>query len=306
MDTATPGLTATLSVVIVNFNAGEWLERCIRALEVELGEIPWELAVVDNASTDGFQERAERLGRRAKIISNPVNTGFARAANQGVAATRAPLVLFVNPDCEVLTGSVSRLCRELAAHEECAAAGPDVLSLDGTSQGSARGDPDMLTGLFGRSTLLARTFPRLLPVRRNICWPADLPPGATGVEVDWVSGACVLVRRSAFERIGGFDERYFLYWEDADLGRRLRARGFSVRYVPGAKVRHALGRSSRLIPDTAVRAFHRSAYLYYTTHVAPSRLSPARYLAGLLLFLRCRLYLLRAALAPGRRATSGR
>lgn len=299
MDTTTEPLTAALAVVIVDFNAGDWLERCVRSLEAELGEIPWELAVVDNASTDGFHDRAVRLPSRATIISNGINAGFGRAANQGAAATRAPLILFVNPDCEVLPGSVSRLCRELAAHEECAAAGPDVLSLDGSRQGSARGDPDMLTGLFGRSTLLARAYPRLLPVRRNIRAPADLPAGATGMEVDWVSGACMLVRRSAFMRIGGFDERYFLYWEDADLGRRLRARGFSVRYVPKAQVLHALGRSSRLVSEIAIREFHRSAYLYYTTHVAPSGLHPARYVAGLLLFLRCRWYLLRTALAPG-------
>jgi N-acetylglucosaminyl-diphospho-decaprenol L-rhamnosyltransferase len=303
MDTTTKSLTPELAVIIVSFNAGDWLERCVRSLEAELGEIPWELAVVDNASTDGFEERVPRLGSRTKIISNRVNAGFGRAANQGVAATRAPLVLFVNPDCEVLADSISRLCRELAEHEECAAAGPDILSLDGTRQGSARGDPDMLTGLFGRSTLLARTYPRLIPVRRNIRGPADLPTGATSMEVDWVSGACVLVRRSAFVQIGGFDERYFLYWEDADLGRRLRAQGSSVRYVPEAKVLHALGHSSRMVPQIAVREFHRSAYLYYTTHVVRSKLHPVRYLARLVLFLRCRVYLSRASRAERMRIT---
>jgi N-acetylglucosaminyl-diphospho-decaprenol L-rhamnosyltransferase len=304
MDTTTQSLTPALAVIIVNFNAGDWLERCVRSLEAELGRIHWELAVVDNASTDGLPERAPRLGPGTKIISNRINAGFGRAANQGVAATRAPLVLFVNPDCEVLADSVTRLCRELAAHEECAAVGPEILNLDGTRQGSARGDPDMLTGLFGRSTLLARTYPRLLPVRKNIRGPADLPSGATSMEVDWVSGACVLVRRSAFVQIGGFDERYFLYWEDADLARRLRTQGFTVRYVPEAKVLHALGHSSRVVPQIAVREFHRSAYLYYTTHVARSRLHPVRYLAHLLLFLRCRMYLLRAARAEGTGITS--
>src|SRR5512137_1713329 len=130
MDTNAQPLTAALAVVIVDFNAGDWLARCVRSLEAELGEIPWELAVVDNASTDGFDERMARLGHRTTIIRNRVNAGFGRAANQGVAATQAPFVLLVNPDCEVRAGSVGRLCRELQLHEECAAAGPDVLSPD--------------------------------------------------------------------------------------------------------------------------------------------------------------------------------
>ncbi len=293
-----------LAVVIVAFNSGVWLERCIRSLETALGDSAWELAIIDNASTDGFRDCSPQLRPGATVISNQVNVGFSRAANQGAAATRAPLVLFLNPDCEVLPGSIQRLCRELEAHPECAAAGPEVVSPDGTRQGSARGDPGMLTGLFGRSTLLARTFPRLLPVRKNIRGPGDLPQGAASMEVDWVSGACVLVRRAAFERIGGFDERYFLYWEDADLGRRLRAHGFSVRYVPEATVRHALGQSSRSAPVTAVREFHRSAYLYYTSHVARSKLNPARYVAWMLLVLRSRFYSITAARrsrrSPGR------
>ena len=295
-----PAPDSRLAVVVVNFNATGWLERCVRSLEAALEDMAWELVIVDNASTDGFRDRAPQLLAGARVISNPVNVGFGRAANQGLAASGAPLVLFLNPDCEVITGSIQRLCHELLAHPKCAAAGPDVLGPDGTRQGSARGDPGILTGLFGRSTLLARSFPRLLPVRRNIRGPGDLPAGATSMEVDWVSGACVLVRRSAFEQVGGFDERYFLYWEDADLGKRLRARGLSVRYVPEATIRHELGQSSRMISALAVREFHRSAFLYYTTHVARSRLNPARYLAWLLLSLRCGLYSIRAGWQPRR------
>ena len=92
-------------------------------------------------------------------------------------------------------------------------------------------------------------------------------------------GASLLIRRDAFDQVNGFDERFFLYWEDADLCRRMRARGQTVRYVPGARVVHLGGESSRRAHRFATRAFHRSAYLYYTTHIARSPRSPARWLA---------------------------
>jgi len=162
--------------------------------------------------------------------------------------------------------------------------GPAVVNEDSSPQGSARGDPDMLTGIFGRTTVATRLFPRLGAARRNV---VVVEEAAGGREVDWVSGACMLVRRDAFDRVGGFDERFFLYWEDADLCRRLRGAGWRVRYQPAARVVHLVGRSSRTNASLAIRAFHRSAYLYYVTHVHPSRWHPARWAAFALLALRC-------------------
>jgi N-acetylglucosaminyl-diphospho-decaprenol L-rhamnosyltransferase len=100
-----------------------------------------------------------------------------------------------------------------------------------------------------------------------------------------VSGACMMARRRALEAVGGFDERYFLYWEDADLCRRLRDRGFTTRYVPDTCVVHSVGGSSRSVRVLAVRAFHRSAYRYYASHVARSRVQQA--FAWILLQARC-------------------
>jgi GT2 family glycosyltransferase len=97
----------------------------------------------------------------------------------------------------------------------------------------------------------------------------------------------MFVRRAAFDEVGGFDPRYFLYWEDADLCRRLRARGYDVRYVPAATAVHRVGHSSRTARAASIRAFHESAYLYYTTHVAPGTLNPKRVLARMLLSARC-------------------
>ena len=200
-------------------------------------------------------------------MRNAVNVGFGRGINQGVAASSAPLILIMNPDCRLERGAVATMRAELEARQRCAIVGPRVLDPDGSEQGSARGDPDMLTGLFGRTGPLRH----LLPSSVDVAAQCRERPGRESATVDWVSGACMLVRRTAFEEVGGFDARYFLYWEDADLCRRLRARGHEIRYVPAATAVHQVGHSSRTARAASIKAFHESAYLYYTTHVAPGR-----------------------------------
>lgn len=158
----------------------------------------------------------------------------------------------------------------------------------------------MFTGLFGRTTLLRRALPDLKVSRRNVMTDERTREGEESVVVDWLSGACMLARRDAFQDVNGFDERYFLYWEDADLCRRLRARGYEVRYVPGAGAVHRVGHSSRRVRNAAIRAFHDSAYLYYSTHVAPGAFDPKRPVARLLLTARCWLHLYRSKDASAR------
>jgi GT2 family glycosyltransferase len=191
----------------------------------------------------------------------------------------------MNPDCELQAGATARLQAQLEAHDACAIVAPRVLNPDGSLQGNARGDPDMLTGLFGRSSRLRALLPLLPAARRNVLTDEAIAHGASSVVVDWLSGACMLMRRSAFEAVGGFDAGYFMYWEDADLCRRLRERGYHVRYVPGASAVHRVGHSSRTARAASIRAFHDSAYRYYATHVAKGALK--RGLARLLLRARC-------------------
>jgi N-acetylglucosaminyl-diphospho-decaprenol L-rhamnosyltransferase len=287
----------SVSVVIVNFNTGEYLGRCLDTLAAGLDPLEYEVVVVDNASSDDSATVVGDHAPRARLIRNAVNAGFGRAVNQGVAVTRGDLVLLLNPDCELRHGSVALLVDVLLAHDDCAAAGPDALNPDGSSQGNARSDPNLLTGLFGRATLLTRAFPHLPRVTRNIVVPSRVPKGARSVEVDWISGACLLLRKSMFEAVSGFDERYFLYWEDADLGRRLRRAGYRTRYVPAAKVVHAIGGSSSRAQELAIREFHRSGRLYYSRWAAPGRMNPMRLIAWLLLHVRCQFYLWQCRLA---------
>ena len=272
-----------LSAILVNYNAGDELRRALQSIADEMHGQPWEAVVVDNGSVDGSQAIIDEFAPFASTIANAENVGFARGVNQGLAATTAPRVLIMNPDCRLVAGAISALGAELDQHEFCAIVGPRILNPDGSVQGSARGDPDMLTGLFGRTGVLGRWMPWTGISRRNVVSEAAIRSGHRSVVVDWLSGACMLARRTVLAKVNGFDERFFLYWEDADLCRRLRAAGYHVRYVPGAAAIHRVGHSSKTVRAAAIRAFHASAYLYYTTHNAPRRLQPKRAIARVIL-----------------------
>ena len=286
-------MTPDVTAILVNYNAGNELTVALRSIQSDCAEVEWEAVVVDNASSDNSAAIVETFPR-ATLIRNPANVGFGRAVNQAAAVARAPRLLLVNPDCRLVSGAISTLRSVLDAEPSCAVVGPRIFDPDGTVQGSARGDPDMMTGLFGRTGALRVLLPFLPVARRNVVVEDAVRTGASSVVVDWLSGACMLIRRDAFTAAGGFDERFFLYWEDADLCRRLRNRGFQVRYVPGASAVHQVGRSSQTARRSSIRAFHASAYLYYATHVAPGALNPRRLLARALLGVRC-WWLLRAA-----------
>ena len=203
-------MTASVSAVIVNFNSGPYLTTCLSSLGQGVSGLEADAIVVDNASTDGSAEIAVRAVPSVRMIRNARNLGFAAAVNQGVAETRGEADPARQSRCHARARRRAAVDPGTNRHPECALVGPRVLEADGTLQGSARGDPSMLTGLFGRATLLTRLLPGTRAARRNV--RTDIEPSGGGVEVDWVSGACMLVRREALAAVGGFDERYFLYW----------------------------------------------------------------------------------------------
>ena len=271
-------MTGEVAVIVVNFNAGDHLRACLGSLEAGLAGVTWRAIVVDNASTDG-SAASLAPDPRVTLVQNRENRGFGAAVNEAARMTDASRLWLLNPDCRVEPGAFAALAAVLHRHPECAIAAPQLLEADGRVQSSARGEPDAWTGLFGRHGLMTRFFPESAAARRNLRARELVASGVESAVVDWVMGASMLIRRDAFELAGGFDERYFLYWEDADLCRRLRDRGYSTRYVPGAKVVHVGGASAAAAARLATREFHRSAYLYYSTHIVPSPWHPARWLA---------------------------
>jgi GT2 family glycosyltransferase len=257
----------TGTIVIVTYNSRDSLEPCLASIARHASRA--RVVVVDNASADDPAPIV--AGHRATLVRNHTNRGFAAGVNAGLQQAEGEFVALLNPDCALHDGALERLQAELQAHPEAALVGPQILNADGSLQGSARGDPSLVTGLFGRTTLLTRLFPNARWSRQNIRIDEATIARGESFAVDWVSGACMMARRAALDAVGGFDERYFLYWEDADLCRRLRNRGHTVRYVPAAKVMHIGGRSSDSARALATRAFHDSAYTYYVTHVATTR-----------------------------------
>jgi N-acetylglucosaminyl-diphospho-decaprenol L-rhamnosyltransferase len=289
-------------VIVVNYNTGDLARRCLESVARDLADVEWEGVVVDNASADGSLAKLQGIPR-VRVIANERNVGFGAAVNEAAFshasrpealspdARSAPdsppeLLWLLNPDCEVKPGAFRALAETLDAHPDCAIAAPRLLNADGSVQASARGKPNAWTGLFGRHSLLTKFFPSSATARRNLPAQDLVDAGVESAEVDWVMAAAMLVRRKAFDEVNGFDERYFLYWEDADLCRRLRDREWKTRYVPRAIVTHPGGASAATDSAFATREFHRSAYRYFATHVVPSPWHPARWFAKVALSLR--------------------
>lgn len=219
------------------------------------------LVVVDNASSDGTVEAVRAAcGDRVQVVANAENRGFGAACNQGAAlAPDARHVLVLNADTELTPGALAALVAELEANPAAAACGPSVVGDDGTARPSVRGHPTRLALLHQHTAL---RFLRVgAPAFARYRSPS-IPPGPAPSDAEVVLGACVLFRGSAFRAAGGFDERYFLYFEEADLERRLAAAGGRVRYVPAAVVRHTGGASARRDPERALTWYLCSLFLY--------------------------------------------
>ena len=258
-DTDTGAIAAgCVDVVIVNFNAAGHLDACLASV-VGAGGVN-SVTVVDNASTDC--SAAIVSGHPGvRWLPTGANLGFGRAANRGVASTSAPLVLVLNPDAVVLPGAIEILVATLAVRTRCAAIGPRVENPDGTLYPSARAFPNLVDAI-------GHGFVGLL--RPDNRWSRRY---LAGDRVDWVSGTAVLVRRGAFEAVGGFDEDYFMYVEDVDLCWRLRDAGWDVHYEPAAGVVHVIGGSSEGRALRMIAAHHRSLWRFAArTTRGPQRL----------------------------------
>jgi GT2 family glycosyltransferase len=246
----------------VSFNARGDLEDCLDSLNRHVG-LPLETIVVDNASEDGSAEELAGRGPEIRVITNSTNRGFAQACNQGLRATTAPCVLFLNPDATVSAGAVEALAARLDADDDVGVVGPLTRDPDGTIQVST--GPDLTPAAEWRQRSLVRAVRSRRPEALR---EADARHSREH-EPAWVSGACLMARRQALEAVGGFDEAFFLYEEDADLCRRLRGAGWRVVFTPAAEVRHRLGRSMARAPERARLEYHRSHLLYYRKHNGP-------------------------------------
>ena len=257
-----PSSRGTVSALIVNYRAYDELIRCLPALQSQSPIQTAEIIVVDHGSVADRANGVRRSFPEAAIVGIAANEGFAAGVNRAAAQARGEYLLLVNPDTVCEPTLVAVLKGWLDAHPQVAVVGPRIVNDDGSLQASARRFPDPTTAIAGRTTFLTRLFPRNPLTRRNLGYSFTAEPQT----VDWVSGACAMVRASAFRDVGGMDADFFLYWEDADLCRRLRDAGWETMYVPTVRAVHAGGRASRYARLRALLAFHRSAYRYYRKH----------------------------------------
>jgi N-acetylglucosaminyl-diphospho-decaprenol L-rhamnosyltransferase len=279
-----------VSALIVNYRAYAELHDCLASLEQQRPRI--EVVVVDQQSVPHERQRLELEYPEVRWLPLTTNTGFSAGVNLASRHASGALLYLVNPDAVVDAGTPAALAGYLAAHPDVAVVGSRVRDPDGGTQGSARRFPGLSTLFGGRRSLLTRLLPGNPVTRRNVVTGDHV---VEPIRVDWVSGASLMVTREAFAEVGGMDERFFLYWEDADLCKRLSDRGRATAYYPAAAITHLVGRSSRKSARSVI-AFHRSAYRYFHKHAGgAARL--ARPLVWLVLAARAGVTLLAGAVA---------
>lgn len=264
-----------IRIVSVTYRAGDAVTAWVTSLAVawdrrdrtEADRIV--IVAVDNASPDQTPMLLEAHAPFVTLLAQPCNRGFAAGCNLGLqTAQSGEIVVVMNPDVEVAE-DFFRVLSGLDWPADLAVRGPQVLGRDGEIEQSARAFPTLMTALVGRTSVLARLFPDSPAVRRQLLARPDAGP----VDVDWISGACMIAPHGTWAEVGHFDEGYFMYWEDADWCRRARDHGLRVRYEPTLVVRHRQGSSSSFRPLATIVAFHRSAWRYFRRH---ARRQPAR------------------------------
>ena len=240
-----------LAIIIVSFNCREMLHACLEGIHA------WHVIVVDNASSDGTAEMVRAEFPEVRLIENRQNLGFAAACNQGIAACDHPFVLLLNPDTLVTEGALRGLLDVMETQPNLGACGPRILNSDGTPQASVRRFPTLRTLVYDELGL-SSVFPKLFKGYRLSSWPLE-----TTREVDQLGGSCLMLRRAALDKIGVLDERFFMYFEEVDLCRRLWDAGWRVLYVYNITIIHAGGQSSKTDRDNSIRYRYRSLFAFY-------------------------------------------
>jgi GT2 family glycosyltransferase len=279
-------LPLTLSIVIVNYNVKYFLEQCLHSVHRALGGIDGEVIVVDNNSSDGSVDYLQPRFPCARFVANKDNTGFARACNQGLALSRGQYVLFLNPDTLLAEDTLHTSLAFMERHPDAGAIG--VRMIDGAGRflkESKRSFPSPLTSLFklfGFSSL----FPRSKVFSRYHLGHLDEHQDH---EVDVLAGAYMLVRRSVLDKVGSFDETFFMYGEDVDLSYRIQAAGFKNYYVAGAEIIHFKGESTKRGSLNYVRLFYSAMSKFEQKHYGGARAGTFRAAIQLAIWIRAAL-----------------
>jgi len=229
-----------LSIIIVTHNSASVIVRCLQSIQKNPPSCSYEVVVVDNASRDGTVEKVKKSFPDVSVISNESNLGYSRGVNQGISFSNGKWILILNPDIEVNPGSIDSLIEFMERTPDTGIAASKLVYPDGTLQHSCRRFYT-LSALILRRTFLGKIFPNARPLREHLMLDYDHEKPR---KVDWVIGACMMVRREALNNVGKMDERFFLYFEDLDWCYRMAKHGWAVYYVPQSVMVHRYERSS--------------------------------------------------------------
>ncbi len=278
----------------MTYSPGPHLERFLASLSMAT-ERPVTVLLADNGSTDGTPQAAVERYPNVRLIDMGANLGYGTAVNRAVAQLDDDdWMIVANPDVQWGPGSIDALLSAAVRWPRAGALGPLVRDPDGSVYPSARHLPSLVRG--SMHAVLGpfwKRNPWTTAYRQERFEPTERPVG-------WLSGSCLLVRRSAFSQIGGFDERYFMYMEDVDLGDRLGKAGWLSVYVPSAEVLHHKGHSTGHDPANHLAAHHKSTYLFLADRYSGWRLAPLRWALRGSLAARSRL-MVRGSLRRSRR-----
>lgn len=254
--------TVLADIIIINYNSVEYTLNCIDSVKRHIN-CRVRIIVIDNNSKQ-LPDKIMKIYPNIDFIQNSENVGFGKAINLSLKFARSKYIVLLNPDAAIIDHSFNNIFNYLDKHSQVAIAGPMILDHDGSIQGSARRFPTIWTSIFGRKSPLTRLFPRNQMTKREFfCFNGD---NQKPKSVDWVSGACMVIRTDILKYIGGFDDKFFMYWEDADLCKRLKESGWKIIYYPQAKIFHHTGKSSDTRPLSSIYHFHKSCYLYFKKH----------------------------------------
>jgi len=255
-----------LSVILVDYNDRRHLKPCLESVLATLGSLPFEVFLVDNASTDGSAGEVEAAFSFVRVIRNKTNPGFGVANNQAVRESAGEFLLFLNTDTILQPGAISALLESLRSAPDVAAVGPLLFSGPGRVQVSFGKRLDFI-GQFVQKFFL------------NPFYKMTLRGASRPRETGWLSAACLLCRRAAFEAAGRFDERFFIYFEDIDLCVRMRSEGGRLLFIPRARVFHEGGATTGPRPAVSRLEYRKSQMAFYVKHASRGSL---RFLRGYL------------------------
>jgi GT2 family glycosyltransferase len=260
----------TASILIVSFNTKDLLRECLQSVQAQSSGVDYEILVVDNISRDGSADMVESEFPDVKLIRSATNLGFAAANNRAFPFATGRYIVLLNSDAFLHPGALQKAIQYMDADHRIGLGGARLVGRDNSWQPSARLFPSILNDFLTLSGLSARNPDSKFFGRFDRTWADDNLPA----EVDWVPGAFSIIRKTVLDRVGCFDENFFLYYEEVDLCRRIKAAGYIIQYWPDVIVTHLGGESSKTVGTLQMTGSGsqlalwrmRSEFFYYRKH----------------------------------------